>query len=351
VPANEQRPLRERLITPAVRFADTSLDIADLLLLGLLLGSWTEFERRVERGRALAALEHAPVPDEDIRAAATLFRYGHSLVSANDFTAWLRARSLRVSDLSGVIGRRLLREREEHRGSVGSPPDSSDVLWAEAVCGGELRALALAAADRLAAAHRLESGEHSSIDAARLPAALELAREPTATGLSKLGDPELRARLTRLLGLGDALARLREQVADGPAVARCMASHQLDWLQIDGDELVLDSEGAAREARLLHVDDGLSLAEIAERAGVAVNPRRLVLDRAPAEATATLIATAAGELAGPWSETDRWSVMLVDAKEPPSAQVPELRDRAVRELLRDSLDRTLAGRLVWEQAL
>jgi hypothetical protein len=154
-----------------------------------------------------------------------------------------------------------------------------------------------------------------------------------------------------VLALGDALKRLREQVADDQAIQRCLASHLLHWLRISGDELVFNTEGSAREARLLIVDDELPIAEVAGRAGVTVSPRQLVLDTAPPEASAALIACPPGEIAGPWLEQDRWRLMAVTVKESPSVQHQEMRERATAELLREVLDRALAGRVAWLQPL
>jgi hypothetical protein len=348
----EKLQFRERLTMPAATFAATSVDVADLVLLGLLRRTWGAFEEQVELGLALEALDTEPVSADDVRAAATQFRYAHNLVSARDFTAWLGARALRTADLSGVLRRRLLRERGPVQTADGARPDASTVLWAEAVCTGVLRDLALAAADLLAAAHRLTGrSPRADGESPLLLATLHAARERRSPGLPELGEPDLRARLTRLLELEDALAALRTEVADEQAISRCMASHLLDWLQIEGHELAFESESAAREARLLYLDDGLSLGEVAELAGTALHERRLVLDHVPAEATAALVAAAPGELAGPWPEADRWRIFLVSAKERPSVQVPELRERAAREVLRDILDRTLAGNTTWPLAL
>ena len=350
-PTSKEHGFTERLRSPAVALGDASIDVADLVLLGLLNGSWQDLEKRVERGLVLDALELLPIEPEEIRAAATHFRYGHNLVSANDFTEWLGVRSLRVADLEGVIRRRMLREREHERPTEGGAPDIAGTLWAEAVCSGVLRQLVLAAADRLAAAYRLGDETPDSVAVGSEQPTLELVMTCTATGLPGLGEDELRRRLRRLLALGEALEHLREQVADDQAIQRCLASHLLHWLRIAGDELVFNTEGSAREARLLIVEDDLPIAEVAGRAGVIVTPRQLVLDSAPAEASTALVACPPGEMAGPWLEDERWRLMAVTVKEPPSAEHEEMRERATAELLRDVLDRTLAGRISWPQAL
>jgi hypothetical protein len=336
---------------PAVTFGDESLDLADLVLLGLHLGSWSEFEANVRRGLALSKLDLDPVPRETIKASATRFRYERGLVSASDFTAWLKARELKVSDLSGVIERRFLREREAHRPPAGQSPDIGPVLWAEATCLGMLRSLSLGGGDRLAASFRVDPSELGPPDPEHVRKLVARAKPLDAAGLAQLPEAELAERAARVLTLDAAQDRLRAQVADERAIARCLASHVLEWLQIGGEELIVSSEGAAREVRMLLVEDGLGPAEAAERAHADISERRLTVDRAPADAGDVLVAAAPGEVAGPWLEGDRWRVMLIRHKSPPSADHPELRERAAQELLRDALDRALAGRVGWPMPL
>jgi len=347
---DERREFHEWLGKPAVTFGDASVDVADLVLLGLALGWWAIFEERVERGLVLQSLELDPIAPDEVRLAATEFRYQRGLVSASEFTAWLSARSLRVVDLSGFLIRLLLRGREEGR-TVEARPDMSGVLWAEAVCHGLLLQLARAASDRLAAAHRVGEPDLSEGDLESVSAIVEQALDSSATGLPRLGEAALRSRVTRLQGLEASLQRLREQVADRSALDRCLRSHKLDWLQINGEEIILDTEGAAREARMLVVADSLPLSEAAERARAQIRVRRIVLDKAPGEASTALVAAAPGELAGPWLERQRWRLIRVTSKVPPSVEEPETRERAVEELTRDVLDRTLAGRVEWPQPL
>ena len=349
--SNKRPGLPERLTASAAIVGNEAVDVADLVLLGLLRGPWIEFQASVNRGLALESLQLAALSGDELQAAARRFRYEHRLISARELTAWLEARSLSAADLSGVIKRHLLRTREADRPVDGAPLDASDVLWAEAVCGGVLRMLARAAADLLASSYRLDGRALIPADPARVQSTLELAREHRGTGLVELGEPDLRARLKRLLNFERALEDLREEVADEEAISRCVASHPLDWLQVAGRELKFENEGAAREARLLIVDDDLSLGEVAERVETSIHSRRMMLGAVSVDAAAALVACIPGEVAGPWREADGWRLLLVDSKRRPSAGDPELRQLAKQELLRGVLDQTLAGRASWPQAL
>jgi hypothetical protein len=334
-----------------VTFGEVTLDLADLVLLGLQLGSWARFEAEAQRGAALEALGLPEVPKDEIRAAATRFRYRHHLVSAAEFRAWLAARSVTVTELGSAISRALLREREQTRSLDGPVADVADVLWAEAILDGVLRELARQAGDRLAAAVR--------IDIVALPPSgpdvignlVDRALRLPLPGIVALGELELRERLIRLHGLTAAFNELHERVGDEQSLERCLASHMLDWLHIEGEEMALATEGAAREARMLMVEDGLVMADAAERAHTEIQHRRVILDAAPAEANVALVGTSPGEVAGPWYEGGHWRLMRVCSKSPPSAADPAIRERATQELMREVLDRTLAGRIGWGQPL
>jgi hypothetical protein len=347
----EQPGWAGRLSAPAVTLGEVTLDLADLVLLGLQLGSWARFEAEAQRGVALETLGLPGVPKDEVRAGASRFRYAHRLVAAAEFRAWLAARSVTVAELGSAISRALLREREQTRSLDEPAPDVAGVLWVEAVFTGVLRELAREAGDRLAAAFRIDSVAAPPPDPDVIGALVDRALGLPLRGVAGLGESELRARLIRLDRLTGALNELRDQVADERRLERCLASHMLDWLQIEGEEMALATEGAAHEARMLTVEDGMELRDTAERAHTDIHHRRVTLDAAPAEANVALVRTSVGEVAGPWYESGHWRLMLVRRKSPPSVEDPAIRERATGELMREVLDRTLAGRISWRQPL
>ena len=147
------------LPTPAIGFAGRTLAIADLILLGLRSGAWDGFEQGVSRRLALERAHAAnTVSPEQLRSRATAFRYAHGLVSAAEFTTWLRARRLTLDDLAGELRRELLHRATPWTTTFRKPsirPARAGVARAEAPCGGVLQTLADAAVCRLAAADRL----------------------------------------------------------------------------------------------------------------------------------------------------------------------------------------------------
>src|ERR1700722_10033599 len=88
-------------------------DVGDLVLTGLLTGQWQMLEGVVARGLDIEAERSAQVSAEDLERAMASFRYERRLIAAAELREWLSQRSLRLDHLSGVLRRRLLRERFE----------------------------------------------------------------------------------------------------------------------------------------------------------------------------------------------------------------------------------------------
>jgi hypothetical protein len=326
----------------AVTVDRESLDVADLVLLGVLTGEWPAFEDRVALGLELERAYPDAVSAEEVHLEATAFRYAHRLISAADFRRWLEARQITVGDVSGVLRRRLL--RRDHPRSSGPPAGDREmirVLSAEAFCDGVLARLGDRGVAHLAAGELVEAVPAGVDD--RLEALMPSALRVGDVVLAELTPDELRDRLARLCSLERALERLRRDVAEPSALERRMREHALEWTELVGDELRFTREGAAREARLQITADGESVLAVAERAEVSVLDRRLLVGEAPA-AGVTFAAAAVGEVVGPWEEDGHWHVMQLRAKVAPSLENQSLRERANGELLAERIERYTAGR-------
>jgi hypothetical protein len=327
----------------AITVGDERLDVADLVLLGLLRGIWQELDHDVRVGVALERDRAGAVGDDEVRSAATDFRYRHRLVSGADFKAWLDARGLSIADLSGVLRRALLRARLGESDALPVEQEEvSRVLWGEAVCHGVLRTLAGEGVACLVAAQVESPASGGSPEA--VGSVLDWVAAGDAAGLAELGEESLRVRLDRLGGCEWALRRLEESLAQEGALERCMAQHGLDWVRLDGQELSFYDEDAAREARLLLTEDRVAVAEVGERAGVVAHPRSLYLEELGEEA-ASFAAAAPGDVIGPWRSGDRWRVLQLTARRRPSAEDPVLLGRASAEILDDLIKRRAAGRV------
>lgn len=332
----------------AVSFEDHLLDVADIVLLGVLTGAWAPFERDVRRGLTLQDGLPGAVSAPDLKARATKFRYARRLLSAQEFTAWLTARSLSVADLSGVLIRAILRERAGELADTIPDEASADrlaeVLLAEAICGGVLERLVDAAVDRLAAAHHLgwPPGER---DEPRGDDALEQALSCQAAGLAGLGETDLRRRLQRLWSYENARSTLRGRLSEPSALGSRVAAHGIDWLRLEGRRMRFATEDAAREASALMRCDSLTAQQVGELAGVSAPAGSLYLSEVPEAAAGALAATAPGEVTPPWEQDGVWNVLTVSAKRAPSVKDPCLLERAAEELLDAVLRREVAGRV------
>jgi hypothetical protein len=334
----------------AITVDGEALDVADLVLLGVLTGEWPAFEDRVALGLELERAHPDDVPAEAVHREATAFRYAHGLISAAEFRGWLEARQMTVGELSGVLRRKLLRARHiRSEGPPASEHEVIEVLAAEAWCDGVLARLGDRGVERLAAGQLVQvipPGEDDRLHA-RMPSPLRI-RDAVLAGLTAA---EVSARVRRLLALEEALERLRRDLAEPSALARRMRQHALDWTELAGDELRFTREGAAREARLQITADGESVVAVAERAGVSVLDRRLLVGEAPPATGVSFAAAAVGEVVGPWEEEGQWHVMRLRAKVPPSPEDPSLRERAIGELLAERIARYAAGRVTRDAQL
>lgn len=334
-------PVMQRV---AVTVNGESLDVADLVLLGVLTGEWPAFEDRVALGLELERVHPDEVPAEAVRREATAFRYAHGLISAADFRNWLEARQMTVGQLSGVLRRRLLcQQYSRSERAPASDEEVIGVLAVEALCDGVLARLGDRGIERLAAGQLVQaipSGEPDRREAL-MPSPLPV-RGGVLAGVTAV---ELRERVSRVLSLEEALERLRREVAEPSALGRRMAQHALEWTELVGDELRFMREGAAREARLQITADGESVVTVAERAEVSVLDRRLLVSEAPPAAGVSFAAAAIGEVIGPWEENGQWRVMRLRAKVPPSSENESLRERATSELLAERIARYTAGRV------
>jgi hypothetical protein len=334
--------LAEVLREPAVSLGDDRLEVTDLVLLGVITGEWAEFESRVREGLACERDRGEQVGNDEVQAAATAFRYARRLISAADFTGWLHARRLTVAAVSAVLRRSLLRERFGAPAGVEiTDAELATVLWPEALCDGILAALAEQGIGLLVAGERAEATDGSVVDSHGSARALR----QHATAIASLGEHEVRSRLARLERLRRAQQHLRQELAVPALLQRKLAEHGLGWISLTGAQFCFDTEGAAREARMLLAEDGMDTDAVGARANTSARRRSLLIEELPAEVRGTFASHMAGEVVGPWAQDQQWHVMKLVAKASASLDDPVLRQRAIDELLRETTERHAAGRV------
>lgn len=257
----------------------------------------------VERDLAagVAALNEVELDAEAVDAAGTAFRRELGLLAADEMEAWLSHWGITSGDWVAFLRRRLARELAP--GAVGGEPGAA--LWPEAVCSGALSAWAWALAGRAAA-----GGEHDDPDA--------------------YDDLVLRANTPE-------------------ARAKALEARQMDWLRVECDLLELPAEGMAREAALCVREDGLSLDEVAARAGVQVAERAFLLVDAPPELADPLLSARPGDLVGPVSSGDAFSVALVRDKRAPVPDDPAIGELLDVEVARRAIDSEVKKWIRWHE--
>jgi hypothetical protein len=279
-------------------------------------GAWDSLEREVSEGVALLhAQGPGPAPDQ-VRDAATAFRYARNLVAAEELEAWLEHWGLTVDDWMDHVRRSVLRDAlasEPGSASPGHAVKDEEVaarVWPSAVCSGTLGRAALELAGLLAICDSLaETG---------------VAVEPS------------RAR-----------AELRRRIVTGEALKTQIQSRALDWVRIDSQVLTFARADAAREALALLRQDGFTATEVAGIAHASLEHRIDYIEDVEEDLKAALIGSKKGDIFGPLEKGDGWLVVVVNDKVGASLDDTEVLNRAEASIVERAIQRETDERVVW----
>ena len=307
---------------PIFSVDDTRFTWGDVLLAAEVRGTLAELTELARHAlacsRALAEAGTPPQPDE-VRAAATRFRYERDLLSAEELDAWLARWHLELSDWTGYLGRALsVATLGDELGDAGEPTEGGELsaaVAADAICSGMLER-----------------------EASRLAADAALASDLAAGGLDRR---ELIAQV------GAEATEACRALAAAADVEREIGARALEWTRIDAELLELADADAAREAALCVRVDGRPLADVAADIGVAVERRALYLEEAEQERLTELLGAGPGELVGPVARNGVFLLVHVRSRTRPSAADPELRQRAASYLVGRATKRALESRVRW----
>jgi len=221
-----------RLQLPVFMAAQRHWTIGDVLAIAPLLGE--------QSGQTAVRASRTAVDETVVDAAVQSFRYAHGLVSAQDCLTWLAARVVSFGELRASLRRRLagVKANTEVESQI-------DFLLAD-----DFRSTARALAVRVAAAHEAQ-----------------LCLDAALTHLWAPMEANYQAHLA---------AAITDEMRD-----RQLAQDRRLWLQVDCDVLEFDRIDAAREARHCVLDDGQSLAEIAQLGGFAFRSGRWWVSELP----------------------------------------------------------------------
>jgi hypothetical protein len=303
----------------------------EIVIAAQVWGEWRPFVETVRQSlaclRLAAETRQLPSADE-LREAATAFRYARNLISAEDARSWLARGEMTVEKWLNYLRGQLLRERWAGRLKhiVAAHPISDEevceVIKDHAICGGELGEWAVKLAGRAAIAAtigRFDTGDRH-------------------TG----GSP-----LALVSHLETEFERQRKQAVTMKLIETKIADHRLDWIHFDCRYIWFPEKCIAREAFLCVREDGLSLDEVAYDARSVVQRWNFYLDEIEASARPHFLSAQAGDWLGPVQMIEGFPLFSVDAKTMPAAADERVRDRAEQAIVAGFMKQAINERVKW----
>ena len=349
--------MRLALSETACTFEGRDLPIGQVVLAAVHRGEWAELDRDVARSMGWLVHDAAPVDSQNARHMLIAWRRERHLLSAQDYHAWLAARSLTVDDMAGHLRRRAATEPVAARSNGPSAESAGEdlggdelasIVYQETIFRGRMLAWARHLTEQEAArkalgARGMDIPASSPEDITNL---MEAGIRAKSSRLHEVAPDLLRQWCAEVLALERAWTIMNDQLADPQLITRCLEAHRLDWQRLEWEEATFAREDVAREAGLWAREGTLTLTAVAERAGVVTRVDRAYAGDA-GELAGMLLGAQPGELIGPIASGSEWRLVQVRERTPPSAADTELRRRAMAELLEDVLARYLAGRVEW----
>ena len=302
---------------PAFSVGDRSYRWKDVVAAARHWQAWQRLEQAAREGMELARQAAARgLPEQpELQAAASEFRYARDLLSADEMEEWLARWELGVDDWMAYLRRQLLRDQAA---GTAAPPVDADALatatWADAVCSGELEALARRLAEYVA---------------------VFAGREGAPAGLDRLEEVEA------------AFERFRSDAVTEEAVRRELAGHTLEWTRLDCVWVVSPDEAVVREAALCVQEEQRDLVELARQAGLTSEEGAIYLDGSDPELVPHLLGAQPGDLVGPLARGGEFLLLVVRARTTPSTEDAELRERAERQVRERAVEDEVLRHVRW----
>lgn len=333
--------LRALLAVPVLTVADRDWTGRDLVAAGAICGRWAQLED--DLARALAVLRDWTPPADAVKAGMRDLRYGRKLISADEFSEWLKHRHLTPGDVSAAVRRRLAREHAPGAEPAGADADEVlRALPAEAVCTDALSECGRWLVDRVLCLPPSPAPPPSpdevtaACDAEDRLLAAAVIEEPAGTR---------RERISLMLAADAAYRSVMAEIASPSAIAREVRRRALDWIRFELVTVTCASEGAAAEVAAL-LREGTPVETVLELSGADSESRLLYLEDAPEAAQGWLGGAVAGEVVGPLpGETT--AVWLVKQRWAPDPDEPVIAARARTKIVDEQMRRRRAGRVRW----
>lgn len=290
---------------------------ADVVTAGRAWSRWAAITRLTTAGLAAAEGPGQPIGGAELEGAGQSFRYAKGLLAAEEMEAWLAHWALSHADWLDYLRRQIARSRRSD--APANRDADEDAVWAEAVCSGTLAELARDLAARVAAAEA--NGRRAG---------------PVETDLARMDE---------------AFQVFTREALTPAAAAKTLELHSADWVRLTFTELEFGERGMASEAALCVREDGLSIPEVAQRAGVAVRERESLIEEIDPELSRPLLSAPPGELVGPLPVANGFALLRVSEKVTATLEDPVIQDRLREEVPRRALDREVRNRVRWHERL
>jgi hypothetical protein len=288
------------LARPAFAVSDRAFSWGEVVLAAERWKVWQEVELAAAEDLRLLSVAGPGTPSEEqLRPREHDFRRARGLLSAEELTDWLAR-----WELEPHAWRRYLQAEAQRAAPAGRSPAAAPALttangqatalarasWARAVCSGALERTMRRLAEVAAAASARGAGV---ADAAELDDAL--------------------------LAEWDALYEsFCEAAPSSRALERELELRTIDWTHFELSYLADADEEVIREAALCVREDGMSLAAVAELAGIALRRESAELDSIPESLRSSLIGARAGSVLGPLRTDEDWRRVAVRERRAPA---------------------------------
>jgi hypothetical protein len=303
----------------------------EIVIAAQVWGEWQPFVESVRQSLACLRLADRTgqlPPADEMREAATAFRYAHNLISAEDARSWLARWGMTFEDWMKYLRGKVLREgwagrlREIVAANPVTDEEVAVVIKSHAVCADKLGEWAVELAGRAAIA--AGSGQLDSIE-----------RHTTGS---------LRNLISRI---ETEFERQRQQTITPKLVETRIADRRLDWIRYDCRYVWFGEERIAREAAWCVTEDGLTLEEVACGARGIVQQWNFYLDEIEASARPHFMAARQGDWLGPIKMLAGFPLFSIVAKRMPEASDSQIRDRAERKIIASLIEQAINERVKW----
>jgi hypothetical protein len=142
--------------------------------------------------------------------------------------------------------------------------------------------------------------------------------------------------------MDDAFNAFQRAAQSPDAHARALRLRAADWVRVSFGELELPTAAMAREAALCVREDGLTLTEVAARAGLDLHDREVLIEELDPTVARPLLGASPNELVGPVAVGERFLLLSVGEK-----SAPAVGDAVIQE----RLEREVRNRVRWHERL